>query len=89
MARKHNLDKVSNHIMLETDLSEKDRDKLLDVVEAQINQNNDDQRRKELAEKSKRDVCRLQGKIALSKTNNISCLSLVVGFFKTKNEVVI
>ncbi|WP_462211589.1 hypothetical protein [Staphylococcus hominis] len=56
MARKHNLDKVSNHIMLETNLSEKDRDKLLDVVEAQINQNNDDQRRKELAEKSKRDV---------------------------------
>lgn len=60
MARKHNLDKVSNHIMLETDLSEKDRDKLLDVVEAQINQNNDDQRRKELAEKSKRDVSIMQ-----------------------------
>ncbi|MGX0062229.1 putative membrane protein YukC [Staphylococcus hominis] len=53
MARKHNLDKVSNHIMLETNLSEKDRDKLLDVVEAQINQNNDEQRRKEAKQQSK------------------------------------
>ena len=53
MTRKHNLDKVSNHIMLETDLSDKDRDKLLDVVEAQINQNNNEQRRKELSQKSK------------------------------------
>lgn len=60
MARKHNLDKVSNHIMLETDLSEKDRDKLLDVVEAQINQNNNEQRRKELSQKSKRDVSFMQ-----------------------------
>ncbi|EFS20026.1 hypothetical protein [Staphylococcus hominis] len=53
MTRKHNLDKVSNHIMLETDLSDKDRDKLLDVVEAQINQNNDEQRRKEAKQQSK------------------------------------
>lgn len=53
MARKHNLDKISNHIMLETDLSDKDRDKLLDVVEAQINQNNDEQRRKEAKQQSK------------------------------------
>lgn len=53
MTRKHNLDKVSNHIMLETNLSEKDRDKLLDVVEAQINQNNDEQRRKEAKQQSK------------------------------------
>lgn len=60
MARKHNLDKVSNHIMLETNLSEKDRDKLLDVVEAQINQNNNEQRRKELSQKSKRDVSFMQ-----------------------------
>lgn len=60
MTRKHNLDKVSNHIMLETDLSDKDRDKLLDVVEAQINQNNDEQRRKELSQKSKRDVSLMQ-----------------------------
>ena len=36
MARTHNLDKVSNHIMLETDLSEKDREKLLDVVELKL-----------------------------------------------------
>ena len=60
MARKHNLDKISNHIMLETDLSDKDRDKLLDVVEAQINQNNNEQRRKELSQKSKRDVSLMQ-----------------------------
>ncbi|EEK12609.1 hypothetical protein HMPREF2564_06795 [Staphylococcus sp. HMSC068D03] len=60
MTRKHNLDKVSNHIMLETDLSDKDRDKLLDVVEAQINQNNNEQRRKELSQKSKRDVSFMQ-----------------------------
>ena len=60
MARKHNLDKVSNHIMLETDLSDKARDKLLDVVEAQINQNNNEQRRKELSQKSKRDVSLMQ-----------------------------
>ena len=60
MTRKHNLDKVSNHIMLETDLSNKDRDKLLDVVEAQINQNNNEQRRKELSQKSKRDVSFMQ-----------------------------
>lgn len=60
MARKHNLDKVSNHIMLETDLSEKDRDKLLDVVEAQINQNNDEQRRKEAKQQSKSSKSLLQ-----------------------------
>ena len=73
MTRKHNLDKVSNHIMLETDLSDKDRDKLLDVVEAQINQNNNEQRRKELSQKSKRDVSLMQmaRKIALSKVNII------------------
>lgn len=60
MARKHNLDKVSNHIMLETNLSEKDRDKLLDVVEAQINQNNDEQRRKEAKQQSKSSKSLLQ-----------------------------
>ncbi|MCI2848129.1 hypothetical protein [Staphylococcus hominis] len=60
MARKHNLDKVSNHIMLETDLSEKDRDKLLDVVEAQINQNNDEQRRNEAKQQSKSSKSLLQ-----------------------------
>ncbi|AUJ51647.1 hypothetical protein B2G94_03065 [Staphylococcus hominis subsp. hominis] len=60
MARKHNLDKVSNHIMLETNLSEKDRDKLLDVVEAQINQNNDEQRRNEAKQQSKSSKSLLQ-----------------------------
>ncbi|MBC3013597.1 MULTISPECIES: hypothetical protein [Staphylococcus] len=60
MARKHNLDKVSNHIMLETNLSEKDRDKLLDVVEAQINQNNEEQRRKEAKQQSKSSKSLLQ-----------------------------
>ena len=60
MTRKHNLDKVSNHIMLETDLSDKDRDKLLDVVEAQINQNNDEQRRNEAKQQSKSSKSLLQ-----------------------------
>ena len=60
MARKHNLDKVSNHTMLETNLSEKDRDKLLDVVEAQINQNNDEQRRNEAKKQSKSSKSLLQ-----------------------------
>lgn len=60
MARKHNLDKVSNHIMLETNLSDKDRDKLLDVVEAQINQNNEEQRRKEVQQQSKSSKSLLQ-----------------------------
>lgn len=60
MARKHNLDKVSNHIMLETNFSEKDRDKLLDVVEAQITQNNDEQRRNEAKQKSKSSKSLLQ-----------------------------
>ena len=60
MTRKHNLDKVSNHIMWETDLSDKDRDKLLDVVEAQINQNNDEQRRNEAKQQSKSSKSLLQ-----------------------------
>ena len=56
MARKYNLDKVSNHIMLETNLSEKDRDKLLDVVEQQISQNIQQLRKDELTQQSQRDV---------------------------------
>ena len=56
MARKYNLDKVSNHIMLETNLSVKDRDELLDVVEAQISQNIQQQRKDELTQQSQRDV---------------------------------
>lgn len=56
MARKYNLDKVSNHIMLETNLSEEDRDKLLDVVEQQISQNIQQLRKDELTQQSQRDV---------------------------------
>lgn len=55
MARKYNLDKVSNHIMLETNLSEKDRDKLLDVVEQQISQNIQQLRKDELTQQSQRE----------------------------------
>lgn len=55
MARKYNLDKVSNHIMLETDLSEEDRDKLLDVVEEQFSQNIRQQKKDEMAQKSQRE----------------------------------
>lgn len=56
MARKYNLDKVSNYIMLETNLSVRDRKKILDVVEAQISQNIQQQRKDELSKKSQRDV---------------------------------
>ncbi|WP_251943550.1 hypothetical protein [Staphylococcus sp. Marseille-Q5304] len=56
MARKYNLDKVSNHIMLKTNLSVKDRDKLLDVVEQQISQNIQQLRKDELTQQSQRDV---------------------------------
>lgn len=56
MARKYNLDKVSNHIMLETNLSEEDLDKLLDVVEQQISQNIQQLRKDELTQQSQRDV---------------------------------
>lgn len=56
MARKYNLDKVSNHIMLETNLSVRDRKKILDVVEAQISQNIQQIRKDELSKKSQRDV---------------------------------
>ncbi|OFM06520.1 MULTISPECIES: hypothetical protein [Staphylococcus] len=55
MARKYNLDKVSNHIMLKTNLSVKDRDELLDVVEAQISQNIQQQQKDELTQQSQRD----------------------------------
>ena len=55
MTRKYNLDKVSNHIMLETDLSEEDRDKLLDVVEEQFSQNIRQQKKDEMAQKSQRE----------------------------------
>lgn len=55
MARKYNLDKVSNHIMLETNFSEKDRDKLLDVVEQQISQNIQQLRKDELTQQSQRE----------------------------------
>ncbi|MFW3602627.1 hypothetical protein [Staphylococcus caprae] len=56
MARKYNLDKVSNHIMLKTNLSVKDRDELLDVVEQQISQNIQQLRKDELTQQSQRDV---------------------------------
>ena len=39
MARKHNVDKVYNYIMTETDLSKDQCHELLDVVEKQFSQN--------------------------------------------------
>ena len=41
--------------MLETNLSEKDRDKLLDVVEQQISQNIQQLRKDELTQQSQRE----------------------------------
>jgi len=56
MARKHNVDKVYNYIMIETDLSGDQCHELLDVVEEQFSQNIRQQKKDELAQKSQRDV---------------------------------
>lgn len=55
MARKHNLDKVYNYIMTETDLSGDQCHELLDVVEKQFSQNIQQQRKDELTQQSQRD----------------------------------
>ena len=39
MARKYNLDKVSNYLLTETTLSAEETQKVLDVVEEQFSQN--------------------------------------------------
>ncbi|MGZ9807051.1 hypothetical protein DT246_11615 [Staphylococcus haemolyticus] len=55
MARKHNVDKVYNYIMTETDLSKDQCHELLDVVEKQFSQNIQQQRKDELTQQSQRD----------------------------------
>ncbi|GGI38282.1 MULTISPECIES: hypothetical protein [Staphylococcus] len=55
MARKYNLDKVSNYILTETTLSADECQKLLDVVEQQISQNIQQLRKDELSKKSQRE----------------------------------
>ena len=55
MARKHNLDKVSNYLLTETTLSVDECQKVLDVVEQQISQNIQQQRKDELTQQSQRD----------------------------------
>ncbi|MDO2946522.1 hypothetical protein L7826_11010 [Staphylococcus epidermidis] len=56
MARKYNLDKVSNYILTETTLSAEECQKVLDVVEQQFSQNIQQLRKDELSKKSQRDV---------------------------------
>ena len=56
MARKYNLDKVSNYLLTETTLSADECHKVLDVVEEQFSQNIRQQKKDELAQKSQRDV---------------------------------
>lgn len=56
MARKYNLDKVSNYLLTETKLSADECHKVLDVVEEQFSQNIRQQKKDELAQKSQRDV---------------------------------
>ncbi|WP_145455913.1 hypothetical protein [Staphylococcus epidermidis] len=56
MARKYNLDKVSNYILTETTLSAEECQKVLDVVEQQISQNIQQLRKDELTQQSQRDV---------------------------------
>ncbi|KAB2269579.1 hypothetical protein F9B68_05590 [Staphylococcus epidermidis] len=55
MARKYNLDKVSNYLLTETTLSAEETQKVLDVVEEQFSQNIQQQRKDELTQKSQRE----------------------------------
>ena len=55
MARKYNLDKVSNYLLTETTLSADECHKVLDVVEEQFSQNIQQQRKDELTQQSQRD----------------------------------
>lgn len=55
MARKYNLDKVSNYLLTETTLSVDETQKILDVVEEQFSQNIQQQRKDELTQQSQRD----------------------------------
>lgn len=55
MARKYNLDKVSNYLLTQTKLSADECQKVLDVVEEQFSQNIRQQKKDELAQKSQRD----------------------------------
>lgn len=55
MARKYNLDKVSNYLLTETKLSADECHKVLDVVEEQFSQNIQQQRKDELTQQSQRD----------------------------------
>lgn len=55
MARKYNLDKVSNYLLTETSLSADECQKVLDVVEKQFSQNIQQQRKDELTQQSQRD----------------------------------
>ena len=56
MARKYNLDKVSNYLLTETTLSAEETQKVLDLVEEQFSQNIQQQRKDELTQQSQRDV---------------------------------
>ena len=55
MARKYNLDKVSNYLLTETELSADECHKVLDVVEEQFSQNIRQQKKDEIAQKSQRE----------------------------------
>ena len=55
MARKYNLDKVSNYLLTETKLSAEETQKVLDVVEEQFSQNIQQQRKDELTQQSQRE----------------------------------
>ena len=55
MARKYNLDKVSNYLLTETKLSADECHKVLDVVEEQFSQNIRQQKKDEMVQKSQRE----------------------------------
>ena len=54
MARKYNLDKVSNYLLTETTLSADETQKVLDVVEEQFSQNIREQKRRIVPKITKR-----------------------------------
>ena len=51
MARKYNLDKVSNYLLTETTLSADETQKVLDVVEEQFSQNIREQKKRRIVPK--------------------------------------
>lgn len=70
--RKNNLDKLSNHLFIECNLSSEEIEKILNVADAQIEQIKYEQRKKELSDKSKEksDFLKMAEDSRIIKENN-------------------